>query len=112
MRDDAAQDDGTVVVHLGDGHPGFKDPVYRERRNEIATAATRWSRGEPVPRIAYSDEIRPLDFAEMGTIEYDVTKYQPVLYPAESMDHLVDAVGGFFATADDDTPARLAPAHH
>jgi phenylalanine-4-hydroxylase len=55
-------------------------------------------------------EIRPLDFAEMGTIEYDITKYQPVLYVAESMDHIVDAVGGFFATADDDTPARLAPA--
>ena len=34
-------------------------------------------------------EIRPLDFAEMGTIEYDITKYQPVLYAAESMDHLV-----------------------
>ena len=56
-------------------------------------------------------EIRPLDFAEMGTIEYDITKYQPVLYAAESMDHLVEAVGGFFASADDDTPARYAPAH-
>jgi phenylalanine-4-hydroxylase len=280
------EDDGSVVVHLGAEHPGFNDPVYRERRNEIATAATRWSPGEPVPQIAYADveneiwrvvcrelrtkheryavreyleakatlglpedhvpqldevterlrpltgfgyhpaaglvplrefygsladrvfhstqyvrhpseplytpepdiihevighgnmlasprfaevkrlageaarrvetdaalqfiadvfwftlefgvvwedgelkaygagilssygeieefrgmEIRPLDFAEMGTIEYDITKYQPVLYAAESMDHIVEAVGGFFATADDDTPARLAPA--
>ena len=34
--------------------------------------------------------------------------YQPVLYAAESMEHLVEAVGGFFATADDDTPDRLA----
>jgi phenylalanine-4-hydroxylase len=55
-------------------------------------------------------EIRPLDFGEMGTIEYDITKYQPVLYAAESMDQLVEAVGGFFATAGDDTPARYAPA--
>ncbi|HWI74904.1 MAG TPA: phenylalanine 4-monooxygenase [Baekduia sp.] len=55
-------------------------------------------------------EIRPLDFAEMVTIDYDITKYQPVLYAAESMDHLEDAVGGFFAAADDDTPARLARA--
>jgi phenylalanine-4-hydroxylase len=47
----------------------------------------------------------------MGTIEYDITRYQPVLYAAESMEHLVEAVGGFFAMADDDTPARLAPAH-
>ena len=54
-------------------------------------------------------EIRPLDFAEMGTIDYDITKYQPVLYAAESMDHLEEAVGGFFAVADDDTPARYAP---
>jgi phenylalanine-4-hydroxylase len=53
-------------------------------------------------------EIRPIDFAEMTTIEYDITKYQPVLYAAESMDHLEDAVGSFFRAADDDTPARLA----
>src|SRR4029453_12001724 len=52
-------------------------------------------------------EIRPIDLAEMSTIEYDITKYQPILYAAESMDHLEEVVGGFFATADDDTPARL-----
>ncbi|MEA2254413.1 MAG: phenylalanine-4-hydroxylase [Solirubrobacteraceae bacterium] len=52
-------------------------------------------------------EIRPIDLAEMGSIEYDITKYQPVLYCAESMDHLEEVVGGFFAQADDDTPARL-----
>ncbi|MEA2226736.1 MAG: phenylalanine-4-hydroxylase [Solirubrobacteraceae bacterium] len=280
-------EDGSVVVHLGEAHPGFSDPVYRARRNEIATAATRWSPGEPSPRIAYSDveneiwrtvcrelrgrhatyacreyldakealalpedhvpqldevtarlrpltgfryhpaaglvplrefygslaervfhstqyvrhpseplytpepdivhevighgnmlasprfaelkrlageaarrvesdaalqfiadvfwftlefgvlwedgelraygagilssygeieefrgmEIRPLDLAEMGTIDYDITKYQPVLYAAESMEHLVETVGWFFATADDDTPARLTAAH-
>jgi phenylalanine-4-hydroxylase len=44
----------------------------------------------------------------MSAIEYDITKYQPILYAAESMDHLEDVVGGFFATADDDTPTRLA----
>ncbi len=53
-------------------------------------------------------EIRPLDLAGMTTIEYDITKYQPVLYAAASMDELEDVVGGFFAGADDDTPARLA----
>jgi phenylalanine-4-hydroxylase len=53
-------------------------------------------------------EIRALDFAEMVTIDYDITKYQPVLYAAASMGELEDAVGGFFADADDDTPARLA----
>jgi phenylalanine-4-hydroxylase len=53
-------------------------------------------------------EIRPLDFAEMATIDYDITKYQPVLYAAASMDDLEDRVGSFFREADDDTPARLA----
>jgi phenylalanine-4-hydroxylase len=277
-------DDGAVVVHLGEDHPGFNDPVYRERRNAIAAAALAWHEGEPAPTIEYSDveneiwrrvsaelhskhskyacaeflsakaalglredkvpqleevtarlqpltgfryhpapglvplrefygsladrvfhstqyvrhpseplytpepdiihevighgnllasprfaaikqaagdaarrvetdeglqfiadvfwftlefgvvweagelkaygagilssygeieefrhmEIRPLDFGEMGTIDYDITKYQPILYAAESMDHLEDAVGGFFASADDDTPARYA----
>lgn len=52
-------------------------------------------------------DIRPLDFAAMACIEYDITHYQPVLFAAASMDHLVDAVGGFFAGCDDETPARL-----
>jgi phenylalanine-4-hydroxylase len=56
-------------------------------------------------------EIRPLNFHEMGTLEYDITRYQPILYAAESMDHLEESVGGFFATCDDDTPLRLG-IHH
>ena len=52
-------------------------------------------------------EIRPIDLHAMGTIDYDITKYQPVLFAADSMGHLVDAVGSFFAACDDDTPARL-----
>ena len=54
-------------------------------------------------------EIRPLVIGDMGTHEYDITKYQPILYAAESMDHLMDVVGGFFAACDDDAPARFAP---
>jgi phenylalanine-4-hydroxylase len=52
-------------------------------------------------------EIRPNDFLEMGTIEYDITRYQPVLYSAASMGELVDSVGTFFAEFGDDTPERL-----
>jgi phenylalanine-4-hydroxylase len=54
-----------------------------------------------------SMEIRPLDFAAMATIDYDITHYQPVLFAASSFAHMVDAVGGFFAACDDETPQRL-----
>lgn len=52
-------------------------------------------------------EVRPLDIAEMGSIEYDITRYQPVLYAARSLGEIEDVVGGFFAGVDDETPARL-----
>jgi phenylalanine-4-hydroxylase len=52
-------------------------------------------------------DLRPLDLLEMGTLEYDITKYQPVLFCADGMGELEDVVGGFFAGFDDDTPDRL-----
>ena len=52
-------------------------------------------------------DIRPLDLHQMGTLNYDITAYQPVLFRAEGMDHLEDVVGEFFATVDDDLAARL-----
>src|ERR1044072_7054899 len=48
-------EDGKAVVHLGEEHPGFNDPAYRERRNEIATAAPRWPPGGPAPVTAYAE---------------------------------------------------------
>ena len=53
-------------------------------------------------------EIRPIDFGQMATLEYDITHYQPILFGAESFGHLIDEVGAFFASCDDETPARLA----
>jgi phenylalanine-4-hydroxylase len=52
-------------------------------------------------------DLRPLDLLEMGTLEYDITKYQPVLFCADSIGELENVVGGFFAEFDDDTPARI-----
>jgi len=49
-------DDGKVEVHLGKDHPGFNDPVYRERRNEIAAAAMVWEPGRPIPQVAYTEQ--------------------------------------------------------
>ena len=57
-------------------------------------------------------DLRPLDLLEMGTLEYDITKYQPVLFCADGMGELEDVVGGFFAAFDDDTPARLRALAH
>jgi phenylalanine-4-hydroxylase len=51
--------------------------------------------------------IRPLDIAAMGTTHYDITKYQDVLFRAESLQHLEDVVGGFWESCDDDSIARL-----
>ncbi|MFB4286746.1 phenylalanine 4-monooxygenase [Nonomuraea sp. ATR24] len=52
-------------------------------------------------------DIRPLDVAAMGTTHYDITKYQDVLFQADSLGHLEDVVGDFWATCDDDSIAKL-----
>ena len=51
-------------------------------------------------------EIRPWDIARMGTLDYDITHYQPVLFAAESFDRMVDDLGTFFAGYDDEDHAR------
>jgi phenylalanine-4-hydroxylase len=49
------REDGKVEVHLGQDHPGFNDPEYRKRRNEIAAAAMAWTPGEPIPHVDYTE---------------------------------------------------------
>jgi phenylalanine-4-hydroxylase len=51
-----AHDDGTLKVQLGKGHPGFADPVYRERRDALATLASQWQPGDPAPTADYTDD--------------------------------------------------------
>jgi phenylalanine-4-hydroxylase len=53
-------------------------------------------------------EHRPLDLVEMGTADYDITAYQPVLYRAESIDEVMEVVGGFFTTCTDESIAAMA----
>jgi phenylalanine-4-hydroxylase len=48
--------DGTLSVQLGKGHPGFADPVYRQRRDVLATLASTWQPGEPSPVADYTQE--------------------------------------------------------
>ncbi|GAB3666573.1 hypothetical protein GCM10027589_31830 [Actinocorallia lasiicapitis] len=47
---------GSVTVELAQSHPGFADPVYRERRNQIARLALDHRRGEPIPEAHYTAE--------------------------------------------------------
>lgn len=51
--------------------------------------------------------VRPLDVAAMATLDYDITTYQPVLFAADSFAHAHEVLSTFFATWDDDGPARL-----
>lgn len=41
-------------------------------------------------------EIRPLDPDAMASLPYDITRYQPTLFGAESLDHLLDVLGSWF----------------
>lgn len=52
-------------------------------------------------------EVRELDWLAMGTTTYDITRYQPVLYAAGSIDELVDRFTGFLDAFDDEAYARL-----
>jgi phenylalanine-4-hydroxylase len=54
-----------------------------------------------------SMEHRPLDLVEMGTVDYDITHYQPVLYRAESLDEVREVVGGFFRDCTDESIAEM-----
>jgi phenylalanine-4-hydroxylase len=44
------------LVRLDPDHPGFRDPVYRSRRNGIAQLALRYREGERVPEVAYTND--------------------------------------------------------
>ncbi len=47
---------GRVTVELAGDHPGFTDPRYRDRRDDLAGLAARWRPGEPLPTPDYTDE--------------------------------------------------------
>jgi phenylalanine-4-hydroxylase len=52
-------------------------------------------------------EHRPLDLVEMGTADYDITHYQPVLYRAESLDEVREVVGDFLRQCTDESISEM-----
>ncbi|MEO7969760.1 MAG: tryptophan synthase subunit alpha [bacterium] len=45
--------DRNQIVQLDPDHPGFRDPSYRARRNEIARLAMEYQAGEQIPNVPY-----------------------------------------------------------
>jgi phenylalanine-4-hydroxylase len=43
-------------------------------------------------------EMRPWDIEQMGSLDYDITRYQPVLFAAASFDRMVDDLTAYFAS--------------
>ena len=51
-------------------------------------------------------QTRPLDILAMGTLEYDITQYQPVLFAGSSFNEVVDVAGAFFESFDDEVAQK------
>lgn len=48
--------DRNSIVQLDPDHPGFRDPEYRARRNQIARIALAYQPGSPIPDAPYTSE--------------------------------------------------------
>ena len=53
-------------------------------------------------------DIRPWDIGAMGTLDYDIRQYQPVLFAASSFEAMVEDLTTFFVAFDEDHYRRLA----
>ena len=42
----------------------------------------------------------------MGTLDYDITQYQPVLFAGSSFNEVVDVAGAFFESFDDEVAQK------
>jgi phenylalanine-4-hydroxylase len=80
--------------------------VVRERGELRAYGAGLLSSYGEIEEFRDAD-VRPLEIATMGWQDYDITKYQPILYAADGLEQLLDVAGAYFDECDDETPARV-----
>ena len=80
--------------------------VVRERGEVRCYGAGLLSSYGEIQQVARAD-LHALDIARMGVQTYDITHYQPILFCAESFEHVEDVVGTFFDEVDDDHVGRL-----
>jgi phenylalanine-4-hydroxylase len=79
--------------------------VYERGRLKAYGAGILSSVGETA-EFAEAD-VRPVDLWAMGSADYDITRFQPVLYSWPSPAALEDGLSTFLATFDDRTPEAL-----
>lgn len=83
--------------------------VVREEGAWRAYGAGLLSSIGELARFATAARIVPLDITRMGTLPYDIDRYQPVLFGAESLVEVIDVVGGFFDGCTEDSIRSRSP---
>nr|BAF79887.1 tryptophan hydroxylase [Dugesia japonica] len=65
-------------------HPGFKDELYRKRRNQFSEIAYSYKHGNPIPKIEYTKD----EITTWGNVYRELTKLYPTHACREFLENL------------------------